>query len=234
LEFSIVHILAITQLVIFWYWCDTALKYDKKLKRYTIIVLIFSLLIWLGLSSYFAIKGDYLKNTQRFSTLIGLLIPLLFIFLFSLWDDFQELFKALAFTTPFKALVGFQALRILSIGTIIKYYQGQLPLHFFILGIIPDFLFSITALYLLIDFSRGGRPSKKFALWNIFGIIAFTGAGMSMYFSVPSLLQITETAPSSSLVFDFPMALAPTFTVPLFIMGNLLGILSVKMRVKTR
>ena len=232
MNISIVHILGLTQLAVFWYWGDMALKYDKNLKRYTLNTLLIVLLIWFGLTSYFAIKGDYLKNTYYFSTILGLLIPLLIVFMFSLWDDFKELFKALAFVVPFKSLVGFQALRILSIGTIIKYYQGQFPLHFFILGSLPDFIFSLSALYLFFDFKKGGHPSKKFALWNILGMIAFLGAGISMYFSVPSLLQLTDTGTNATLAFNFPMALAPTFTVPLFMMGNMLGILSVKMRIK--
>ncbi|RLA63840.1 MAG: hypothetical protein DRQ88_11940 [Epsilonproteobacteria bacterium] len=234
MEFSIVYILAITQLVVFWSWGDIALKYDKNLKRYTLSTLLGALFIWLGLSSYFSIKGDFLRNSYYFSTLIGLMIPLLIIYFVSLWDDFQELFKAMAFVVPFRYLVGFQALRILSLGTIIKYYQGQLPLHFFILGSLPDFFFSLSALYLFFYYRGGGHPTKKFIQWNIIGIIAFTGAGVSMYFSIPSLLQITDTGPNSTLIFNFPMVLAPTFTVPLFIMGNMLGILSVKMRIKTR
>jgi hypothetical protein len=211
-----------------------ALKYDKKLGRYTLNTVLASLFIWFGVSTYFSIKGDYLINTHRFSTLLGLMVPLLIISFFALWDSFQKLFKVMAFVVPFKALVGFQALRILSIGTIIKYYQGMFPLHFFILGSIPDFLFSLTAIYLFFKYSRGGHPTRKFAMWNIIGMLVFTGAGISMYFSVPSILQITNTGPNSLLAFNFPMALAPTFTVPLFIMGNMLGVLSVKMRMRTR
>ena len=47
-------------------------------------------------------------------------------------------------------MVAFHVLRILAVGTVIKYMQGQLPLHFVILGSTPDLMFALSAVVLLI------------------------------------------------------------------------------------
>ncbi len=47
-----------------------------------------------------------------------------------------------------------------------------------------------------------------------------TGAGISMFFSVLSPLHIFHSKPDASIVFQFPMVLAPNFTVPLFMLAH--------------
>jgi hypothetical protein len=46
------------------------------------------------------------------------------------------------------------------------------------------------------------------------------GAGVSMFFSVPSPLRMYRRQPDTSIVFTFPMVLAPNFTVPLFMLAH--------------
>ena len=45
-----------------------------------------------------------------------------------------------------------------------------------------------------------------------------------MYFSVPSPLRLTHRPPDTSIVFEYPMVLAPNFTVPLFIVAHLFAL----------
>ena len=61
-------------------------------------------------------------------------------------------------------------------------------------------------------------------VWHIVGITVFMGAGISMFFSVPSPLRITHSQPDTAIVFQFPMALAPNFTVPLFMLAHLFAL----------
>jgi len=50
------------------------------------------------------------------------------------------------------------------------------------------------------------------------------GSGISMFFSVPSPFRIYRDHPDTSLVFQFPMLLAPNFTVPLFALAHVFAL----------
>ena len=56
------------------------------------------------------------------------------------------------------------------------------------------------------------------------GFLAFFGAGISMFFSLPSPFRIYHGEPDTALVFRFPMLLAPNFTVPLFALAHLFAL----------
>ena len=60
--------------------------------------------------------------------------------------------------------------------------------------------------------------------WHLIGFSLFMGAGISMFFSVPSLFRMYHDAPDTSIVFQFPMLLAPNFTVPLFALAHILAL----------
>jgi hypothetical protein len=107
---------------------------------------------------------------------------------------------------------------------IIKYLQRQLPLHFFVWGSLPDFLFAASAL--AVAFWPGhGVLSREFLIgWHAIGFLVFFGAGISMFLSVPSPFRIYRSVPDASIVFRFPMLLAPNFTVPLFILAHVFAL----------
>ena len=111
-------------------------------------------------------------------------------------------------------------LRLLAIGTVIKYLQGQLPLHFVIFGSLPDFLFAVSAVVVTILAAYGPLGQGLLVVWHSVGFSLFLGAGISMFFSVPSPFRIYHGEPDASIVFRFPMLLAPNFTVPLFMLAH--------------
>jgi hypothetical protein len=115
-------------------------------------------------------------------------------------------------------------LRLLAIGTVVKYRQGELPLHFIVLGSMPDFLFAVSAVGVSVMTYSGSLPSEVLAVWHSVGLLVFLGAGVSMFFSVPSRLRIYDSRPDASIVFRFPMVLAPNFTVPLFMLAHLFAL----------
>jgi hypothetical protein len=63
-----------------------------------------------------------------------------------------------------------------------------------------------------------------FIVWHIVGFFVFFGPGISMFFSVPSPFRIYRDEPDTSLVFEFPMLLAPNFTVPLFALAHVFAL----------
>ena len=115
-------------------------------------------------------------------------------------------------------------LRLLAIGTVIKYVQGQLPLHFVIFGSVSDLLFATSAVVVTILEATAPLGQDFLIVWHFVGFFVFFGAGISMFFSVPSLFRIYHDEPDTSLVFQFPMLLAPNFTVPLFALAHVFAV----------
>ena len=88
----------------------------------------------------------------------------------------------------------------------------------------PDFLFAVSAVVLVMLGANDPLAHGFLVAWHLFGFSIFTGAGVSMFFSVPSPLRIYHNKPDASIVFQFPMVLAPNFTVPLFMIAHLIAL----------
>ena len=113
---------------------------------------------------------------------------------------------------------------MIAIGTIIKYLQRQLPLHFLVWGSLPYFLFAASAIAVAL-WAGQGILSREFLIgWHTIGFLAFFGAGISMFLSMPSPLRLYHAVPDAAIVFRFPMILAPNFTVPLFMLAHVFAL----------
>ena len=80
------------------------------------------------------------------------------------------------------------------------------------------------AVVLAVLAANGSLENSFLVGWHLVGFALFTGAGVSMFFSVPSPLRIYHGKPDASIVFQFPMVLAPNFTVPLFMHAHLIAL----------
>ena len=211
--------LGLTELVWIGYWLlsggDASSGYVT-----TVVVWISGMLGWMALVIYAGTRGFFLKHTRWFSNGIGLSLVVAFpAILFGCIGVAREGLLLAASVTSDIQLISFHVLRLLAIGTIIKYRQGKLPLHFVIFGSIPDFLFAVSAVVTII--AANGPVAREFLIvWHLVGLSVFLGAGISMWFSVPSLFRIFHGKPDASIVFQFPMVLAPNFTVPLFMLAH--------------
>ena len=88
------------------------------------------------------------------------------------------------------------------------------------LGSSSDYLFGVSAVVLTSLATQGPLDQKLLLMWHNIGFVLFAGAGISMFFSVPSPLRLFQNKPDASIVFQFPMLLAPNFTVPLFMLAH--------------
>ncbi len=191
----------------------------------TVVVWLVLMLAWMALVIYLGNRGVFLKHTRWLSNLAGFLLVLaLPAVLFGAIGVAREGLVLAASHTSNLQLASFHVLRLLAIGTVIKYMQGQLPLHFVIFGSVPDLLFAASAV--VVTLLQATTPSGQdfLIVWHIVGFFVFFGAGISMFFSVPSPFRIYHDEPDSSLVFQFPMLLAPNFTVPLFALAHVLAL----------
>lgn len=212
--------LGLTELAWIGYWLlslgDAAPGYVT-----TVVVWIAAMLAWLVLVIYLGVRGVFLKHTRCLSNLVGVVLVVAFTaLLFGAIVVAREGILSAARGTTDLQLVSIHALRLLAIGTVIKYLQGHLPLHFVILGSLPDFLFAVSAVLVSILAANGPLGRDFLIVWHSIGCSLFLGAGISMFFSVPSPFHMYRGEPDTSIVFRFPMLLAPNFTVPLFMLAH--------------
>lgn len=212
--------LGLTELVWISYWLlrtgDTTPGYTT-----TVVAWIVAMLGWLALAIYVGRRGFFLKHTRWLSNLVGAVMVVAFaIVVFGAVPAAREgLINASTATTD-RELASIHILRLLAIGTIIKYLQRELPLHFMILGSLPDFLFAVSAVVVTWMAGNGLLAQAFLIVWHSIGFLVFFGAGISMFFSMPSPLRIYHGDPDASISFKFPMLLAPNFTVPLFMLAH--------------
>jgi hypothetical protein len=206
------------------YW---RLRTDERTLTYTmaVVVWIAVMLGWLALVISAGRRDFFLKYSRYLSTLVGvILVVVLGAVVFGAAPEIREGLINAATATTHRELAFIHILRLLAIGTIIKYVQRQLPLHFVILGSLPDFLFALSAVVVTFVADSALPGPEVLLVWHWIGFSVFLGAGISMFFSVPSPLRIYDGDPDASLIFRFPMLLAPNFTVPLFMLAHAFAI----------
>jgi len=212
--------LGLTELVWIAYWLLSPEDLDSSYV-WTVVFWIMAMVIWLGWVMSAGKRGFFLKHTQWLSNLVGVVIVVGFAaVLFGIVSVAREgLIRAAQGTTDLQ-LVSIHVLRLLAIGTVIKYMQGQLPRHFVLLGSLPDSLFGMSAVVVTSLAAQGPLDQGLLFLWHNIGFALFAGAGISMFFTMPSPLHLFNSKPDASIVFQFPMLLAPNFTVPLFMLAH--------------
>ena len=191
----------------------------------TVVAWILVMLGWLILVVYAGRRDFFLKHTQWLSNLYGVVIVVAFaMILFETLPVASEGLARAAAAATDRELASIHILRLLAIGTIIKYLQRELPLHFVILGAVPDFLFGASAVVVTLLAGNSSLGQDFLIAWHWIGFSLFLGAGISMFFSVPSPFRMYHGEPDASIVFRYPMTLAPNFTVPLFMLAHVFAL----------
>ena len=216
----LIVLLGLAELVWIAYWMFQA---ESAVPGYllSVVVWIVAMLAWMAAVIFAGTRDFFLKHTNLLLNLAGVVLVLAFsaVLFGSIEAARNGLVDAASNTTDLQ-LVSIHVLRLLAIGTVIKYMQGQLPLHFVVLGSLPDFAFALSAVALSVVLVDGAFGQEFLMVWHLVGFSLFLGAGISMFFSVPSPLRIYYDKPDASIVFQYPMVLAPNFTVPLFMLAH--------------
>lgn len=221
---SLIVLLGLTELAWITYWLlgsgDATTDYLT-----TVGVWVVGMLLWMAMLIYVGPKDFFLKHSRWLSNLVGVVLVITFAaVLFGAIAVAREGLVQAASNTTDLQLVSIHVLRLLAIGGVIKCMQGQLPMHFLIFGALPDFLIGVSAVIVTFLASSGALDRDFLIVWHVVGFSVFMGAGISMFFSVPSPLRIYFDKPDTSLVFQFPMVLAPNFTVPLFMLAHVFAL----------
>ena len=216
--------LGLTELAWITYWL---LSIDHAAPQYVGVTLfwVVSMLVWMGAVIVLGKRGFFLERTRYLSNMVGYTSVLTFAFLlFGIVPVAREGLVLAAGNTPDVQLISIHILRLLAIGGVIKYLQGELPRHFAIIGALPDLFFGISAVVVMALAANGSVGHDFLVAWHLLGFSVFFGAGVSMFFSVPSPLRIFHSKPDTSIVFQLPMLLAPNFTVPLFMLAHVFAL----------
>lgn len=200
-----------------------------------------ALVWWAGLTCWLLLQISVSRShaLERyavfFPTLIQVAVPLVATGLANIFiPSFREAIAGIGSEISIVELTGIHILRLAAWGTIAKYRAQQLPRYFFLAGSVPDFIFAVSAAVLtLVLWTEIVTPSSFFlTFWSVLGIVVFFGAGVTMYFGVKnSLLGFRwtnvekGTEPPTLLPFRWPMNLAPSFCVPVFILAHQLAII---------
>jgi hypothetical protein len=191
-----------------------------------------ALAAWGVLSSILAINGAY-RSSWFISSWGGTWLPfvpvLLMMIPLMVSSAARQGVVALIDATPPHRLALFQGIRILAVGGLIKAWMGVFSAYFAIYVAIPDVLFGISALFMARMIRRKRVGTGVVALWHLLGAFIIVPVGVALIqLGMPGPVRIFTAMPSILTIFDFPMVLAPTLVVPIFVMLNLLTVLRIR------
>jgi len=228
MKFSMLPLLYLIQFVAIYRvtrkTCDSGQISAGQNKQMILILAVLTL--WGGLSAYLGISGYY-QSEGFLGSLPGLWITLIPVSIVMIpWLTSKTLrqgIDAIIDHTPLYLIMGFEGLRILAIGGIIKGYKGEFSLFYAQFIGIPDFLYGVTTLIAAVLIYKGVWKEKSAIIINLIGFIIIVPFGTILInVGLPGAMHIIEESPSLKTIFEFPMALAPTLVVPIFVMVNLL------------
>lgn len=132
-------------------------------------------------------------------------------------------FRALIDDTPAHWLTGFQALRMAAIGGVVKGYGGTFSGYYALFIGVPDFLYGVSAFALTLWGAKRAAPEKLLLVWHLLGAVIIVPFGVVLLqIGLPGPAQVFGGEPDITSIFAFPMALAPTLVVPIFVVVNLM------------
>jgi len=231
MNFSMIPLLYLAQVVAI----NTATKntYDagqiSLSQRKQVGLILVVLTLWGGLSTYLGMSGYY-QSDGFLSSLPGLWIPQIPVLIVMIpWMASKALRQGIdkiIDKTPLYLIMGFEGLRILAIGGIIKAYMGEFSAFFVKFVGVPDFLYGVTTLIAAVLIYKGVWKEKSAIIINMIGFIIIVPVAMVLInLGLPGAMYMIAESPGLKTIFELPMALAPTLVVPIFAMVNLFVVL---------
>jgi len=182
--------------------------------------------LWGLASAGLSLSGAYASDSF-YAMLPGLWITFVPVFMFIAFSVASPTIrdgigKVLA-ATPLHWLVYFQALRLSAIRTAFETARGTFPQSFELAVGVPDLLFGLSALYVGKRTSEGSISKRAVGWWSLAGaLVIVPSAPLVAQMGLAGPLQFFTAEPSAAVLFVYPMVLAPTLIVPLFVLFNLL------------
>jgi hypothetical protein len=187
-------------------------------------VVFIALALWLGLVAFLASQGAFVGSAGSPP------LPIFFGFAIPLVAFFAAYFGWTAFRTfilgaDLRLVAAIQAWRWAGLGFLTLYAKGILPWLFAFPAGLGDMAIGVSAPWIVLSLVRQPlfAASRRYAIWNILGIVDFVVA-LSMgtlcsgaFPGITRLIGNVTTGPMAQL----PLVLIPAFMVPFFTMLHL-------------
>ncbi len=182
----------------------------------SVYALLLSLFAWTVIAVVLGIKGIHPALMERIPLLWQACVPVVLATTgLILSRTLRSGLRGIAANTPWHWLVFVHALRIGAIGGVMKGIRGEITSGYVFWIGIPDFLFGLSALVVGWLLLRNAVGHRFLVIWNLVGasiILLPTFIPMNYWMNEPGFV----------FIFEFPMVLAPSIVLPIFIFLNLL------------
>lgn len=224
LKLSTVPLLFAIQVIAVAYANRRAAKLNSAMQSKWIYSILIMLTAWGAMCTYLAFSGVYQSSgfLNAYPMLWLPVIPFVIISLPLVLQSARDSFRILIDSIPITWLVGIHTLRILALGTIVKAHNGLFSQSFATYVGIPDFIFGLSAILVLWLLIKRQISHSLLIIWNFIGILVIIpGALIVAQKGLPGLFYSIIETPTITTLFEFPMVLAPSLVVPLFLAFNL-------------
>ncbi len=185
-------------------------------KARSVYFLLLALFVWTLMSIALGIKDLHVELMERVPLLWQACVPIVILAIGLIFSrTLRSGLRGIAAGTPWHWLVFFQALRIGALGGVMKGIKGEITSSFVFWVGIPDFLYGVSAIIVGWLLLRKAVSNRALMIWNLIGpaiILLPTFLFMNYFMNEPGFV----------FIFEFPMVLAPSIVVPIFIFLNLL------------
>lgn len=192
---------------------------------------------WGGVSAAMALSGVYETNwfLALFPGLWLPTIPFVLAFAVLLIPAVRSGFLLMCDATPDHWFVAIQILRVAAVGTLIKTIQGDFPLEVELAIGLTDLAFGLSAIWLFFKARRNQVSADALMLWHIVGVLIIIIPGeIAMQTGLPGPMRVFTQYPTSEVMLDLPMVLAPSLVVPSFLLLNILAAFAAYLRPTSR
>jgi len=178
---------------------------------YVAIAAASALAIWLVLAALLALRGQFVQPDAKTTPPIGINLVVVFAGLAVLVAGSPTLRRLLANQ---RNLIRLNVWRLEGFVFLLLAANGQMPWLWALPSGVGDVLIGSTAFWVAsrLDLPGGTRRAVTFNVLGLLDLIVAVGLGITTNMGP---LQLFETTPTSELVTHFPLALVPTFLVPL-------------------
>ncbi len=192
-----------------------SLKWPQTQRNYVFGFSVAILAGWFVTAYFMAQTGFFQGTTFLFPHISLLFLPLIL----GLWLVFSDRFETILPALPLALIFGIQTFRLLGWYFLDLHARGLMPAEFAFPSGYGDIFIGLTAPVVAYAWYAKKPYAKKLALaWNALGLVDLGMAIVLGFFTSPTPYQQFAFDLPNSLLFAFPLALIPTFAVPLSIL----------------
>lgn len=199
----------------------SAISASQEKALYGVLVLLG---LWAPITAYLAISNVYTSPLvlEHLPGLFITMVPVLLLMVpWGLSASFRDSITKIIDTVGLHNVLFFEGLRILAIGGIIKAIRGEFTSEFGLFIGIPDFIFGALSLWAGYLLYKKSLQLKWVVLLNVYGFFIIVPVALIvMNMGIPGPWHIIHSTPDMVSLYEYPMALAPTLIVPVFITIN--------------